>query len=725
MTEQGFAQERVASQQQIKVKLRLTDVVVRAAGGEFLKGLKKDDFRLLVNGKEVEVKSVEEFNQLSIADERIQQYVVDLSKAKEKNLPPPPAPTQPRYIILVFDRYNMGVQSTKDSKESAKRFVQEAILPYDQVAVFQYNRNMRHFVGPTSNRKQILEAIERVGGPSSNRLYRPHMSEFMASGTPFREREISALNMQKRIDFRVYINAIKDLASSLSFLPGRKSYLIFSEGPNIYTPQLSDNAATELILEGSNEFPDEIPVNMIENNNLIASQLEQMDLAKQFTLDGFTSTSNSTFYTIRRGQIQPEWVMLLDVQIDFGDVNTLWNANFTSVAQDMARDRLEVLHQVALSGGGKFYDAGFAEKKMFKSLQDEIGNYYVLSFTAPEENVGKFHSLRIEVPGKDVRVSHRKGYWGDKTFAALTGKERELSLETALLTGAGGNELNMETRFFQMPIKNNLSAYMYLQLDPSQLEQDKNGKSEIEQIIAVEDGNGALRFRQHKMFSFDQSVEMNDRLWLTANVPVLPGTSVISVAMRDNISGKISVDKKVLNTRVTGESRLAMTEPIFLLPTSNGNMKEWFVREIQDNVGVVDPISFTGIGVPGMPNHRNAFKQGSDATIFFMVCNIPESFGSNASNIKADFEILCGDRKFRLIQGQMGVQILKNSGSLAVMTSVPIGLAQSEEGLLQITVKNLPDDQMLKVTVPYTILDFAEGKAMDLAKDERILPISE
>lgn len=741
--DQVNAQEKETYQQQIKVLYRLTDVVVRDHDGNFVKGLKPEDFRLLIDGKEVEVKSIEEFNSISPKEDTISRYVVEANKAKAEGRKLPEPPSQPRHVILVFDVFNSGPQGLRAAKKSANALLDTAFLPYDRCTVFQYNNALKYLIGPTTDREKIREAIENVHGPSHNNFYLPMREEILPPKNSREQGRLKLMNLEKRSNFRNFLDALRELADALAFLPGRKSYLIFSEGPNLYDPLADQNSGNqkETTISRSNDI-----------GTLLGSLEARSD---QGGIDSHVASSNSTFYTIRRGPVQPPWTLGTEIDLrddrlfvlkkkkgvtdksynevanqpqsgsrNAGDLSNGGQIAALSKLNDMQRGRLDILRDVARMTNGKFYDAGMNDKKLAEKLVEEIGNFYLLGFSVPQKASNKYYDMRIETRDRSLLVVHRKGFSSGKEFKDLTADERELQINKALVAGAGPNQMELETSIYQIMLGEKATALYYLQLDASKLQADSEGKYELEQITTVEDQQGTLRFRKHTVYHSDVSGS-DEKYWLTGNVPILSDNTVIKFVLRDNVSGNISVERKVLKSVLDGETRLILAQPVFLLPPKSGSIKEWQAAEIEDHVKIANPIESAGIAIPGMPNYRNVFRQGESASVLFLICNLPDGINPKNSKIFADFIINCGGIRYRLIQSKMVLRFLENSRSLEFVTDVPIGLAQSESGVLELTVRGIIEDVYLNTALLFTISDFSESKAMALASDERLKKISQ
>lgn len=748
------AQEKGSIQRQVRVLYRLTDVVVRDRDGNFVKGLKPEDFRLLIDGIEVPVKSVEEFNSVSPKAKSVESYVVEAKKAKAEGVEPPPPPSPPRHVILVFDLFNSGPQGLRAAKETAINLLDTAFLPYDRLTVFQYNNSLKHLIGPTTDREKIREIIESVRGPSQNDYYKPSREEIYPPKDAMDEGRIKLINMEKRANFRNFLDALRELSDALAFLPGRKSYLIFSEGPNIYDP-LNNIDSIEEIVKTAEEMRVGGAEDLGDSTNRAAGTPEGSleTRSDQGGIDGYVASSNSTFYTIRRGPIQPPWTLgaeidLRDDQIaviessepeidENGDVvtetssntnivggaNAVLKTNATVKLNDMQRGRLDILRDVARMTNGKFYDAGMNDERLAETLVEEIGNFYLLGFSVPQQVANKFYKLKIETRDKSLSVVYRKGFSSGKEFKDLTADERELEINRALVAGAGTNQLELETKVYQMPFSDKATALYYFQVNPELVKADDSGKREIEMLLSVEDDKGNLCYRQHKMYRSSSAGESGGSLWSSENIPLLPEGTVVSLSLRDNGSGKIATSKTKLSHKAGEGSSLVMTEPIFTEAQTTGDIGAWDSNVIKDNVPIQKPSTFLLLKAPGKPIYDNAFEQGTYAAVMFLVTNLPDDFDPASMNLYASFSLDAGEGgKYLMTAEGESIKLISNLGAIAYSAKLPVGYAQQESGSIIIEVEGL-SDVTLTTKVPYKIRDFSEEKAAESAKSGLLLKI--
>jgi VWFA-related protein len=151
-------------------------VVVRDAKGRAISGFKREDFRVLDQGK----------------DRDISSFTVDVLSERAAPAPPPPtaaptvaatpsaAPTplpvkRPRFIALFFDDVGTPAGDVMRTKVAGKRFVQDGLSSSDQVAVFTSSGGC--LTEYTADKARILAAIDKINS-------HPRFSESGLSSCP-------------------------------------------------------------------------------------------------------------------------------------------------------------------------------------------------------------------------------------------------------------------------------------------------------------------------------------------------------------------------------------------------------------------------------------------------------------------------------------------------------------------------------------------------------------
>jgi VWFA-related protein len=134
-------------------------VVVRDSNGKAVGGLKKSDFALSDNGRQVTISS---FNVENVPGALIPAPVVSLPQnvnIEVRSVAPPPPPT-PRYIALFFDNVSMRMFEVVAARRAAEDFVQKSLKPGDKIGIFTTSTYVS--LDFTDNVPKLMETLGKL-----------------------------------------------------------------------------------------------------------------------------------------------------------------------------------------------------------------------------------------------------------------------------------------------------------------------------------------------------------------------------------------------------------------------------------------------------------------------------------------------------------------------------------------------------------------------------------
>ena len=706
-------------EERIRVVYQITDVRVKDSRGKFVRNLNKDDFILTIDGKPVDIRTVDEFAAQSVESQmqRAESDMAEQSLAEVDSLETPSTP--PRYVVIVFDRFNMWQKGMQESKKAAKELVLNSLMPTDKVAVFMINKTITTLTGPTSDRARILEAIDNANAPSLNTNYFPKAIEMFPPVEQTDVGELQMLLIEKETEFQSYINMLKVLAKAISSMPGRKTFLVFSDGPNIRNPMSRE--AKRIMMANANAGVTNGAVTMQGEN--LTDYLTPEFVNRQFMeLSKQLSSSNATLYTIRRGAIQPEWTtgVSQDLQNAYSGNPLLPGASVSSAMSDMQRQKIDVLNDFASMSNGKFYNAGMSMDKLITEVRNEVGDYYILGFIPPNNRRGDFHHITIKCKNPEYSVIHRQGFFEEKSIDRMSDREKAIHLEEGFMVPGMNNQLAMETKAVRLPIKSWPTAIVSFAVDAKNFKANEKGEYELELVLNVEDRNGFIRYRDHKTFKATRKFEPGEKIFHSLTVPLLEDACAAYLAVRDNVSGLRATWREVFPP-MSGKESIFVTSPVILQPEGQGNVNKWEGKKVEDEANIIDPVMPMDITLPGVPAPNNVVAQGEDVKMMILMGNFPKD--ANLGSVKASSSCFLdpsGEESYRLQVSEENTYEIRNRGVLVVEMKVPLGLSQKESAELGIAMKGVVGGRVLLARLPFTINPFSNSKATKLLEDPRI-----
>ena len=378
------------------------DVRVVDRDGNFVRGLKQEDFQVFEDGKPQKVQT---FGLVDIPNTR---------PRKPLYLGPDALPIEPdvavnkqvldgRLYLIVLDDYHVAPLRSQQVRNLARRFVLEKLGPDDQAAVVVTSGLTRASQDFTQNRRLLLEAIDNFVGqkmPSAGVARNESKSREMdAQGRPTDDAgdpiAIDPANRyvaddranERMFQARQALNSLRSIAEWMSAIQGRRKAIIYvSEGADF---NLFD------IFTGGD------PSNFnFENFNMI--QTETWDTVSA------ASRSNVQIYSV-----DPRGLSTMaqeDIEIG-GLAAGAYNLGPKQLVQELqsSQDNLRVLSEetggIAFVGRNDF-DAAFDR------IVQENSSYYVLGYySTNERRDGKLRNITVRVAGyPESQVTYRKRY---------------------------------------------------------------------------------------------------------------------------------------------------------------------------------------------------------------------------------------------------------------------------------------------------------------------------
>jgi VWFA-related protein len=496
---------------EVTVALKLIQAYVTDNSGKAVTDLDKADFVLSVDGRPREITDFE-------------RHVLPPSKKKEAALAftpaGPPSPLLGRKFVFLVDFALNDHLGLKRTAEAALRFLDEEVLPTDEVAVMTYspfNGVVLH-ANLTTNHgwvRLVLQRIGRVTGygsiggvplageGSGESLGAPGRGgggrEDLAPGFDF-DREF----VKKRtFDFAL---AMQELAKSLRYIPGFKNIIYFSSG---------------------------IPRALLYDLEDARIRIEYDTMVKEFT------SANCPVFS----------------------VNVEGQRAFLKEADERGDHALEILSE--RSGGRYFHDAA-QDEKIAAEIQDMTGNYYVLGFRVGEAWDGKFHEVKVEVRREGCRVSSQGGYFSPQLFRKSTRFEKQLHLYDLALNDRPLSQAPLALPLVALPGPAGDGAELVLlgEIAVKGLDEVLGRSAEIVALV-FDDENKLVWSRRAEVNrkSLEEPVYVPFAL-----TPLPPGPYKCRLVLRNLDTGRAAVGAADIEVPAVSPDRLTLSAPMILVP---------------------------------------------------------------------------------------------------------------------------------------------------------------
>ena len=402
--EDAAASQATAPEVTFKVEVNYVEEDVRVVDrdGNFVRGLKLEDFQVLEDGRPQKVQT---FGMVDIPNTR---------PRKPLYLGPDALPIEPdvsvnkqvldgRLYLIVLDDYHVAPLRSQNVRNLARRFVLERLGPDDQAAVVVTSGLTRASQDFTQNRRLLIEAIENFVGqkmPSAGVARNESKSRDMDakgqpiddSGDPTTIDPVSRFVADDRatermLQTRQALNSLRSIAEWMSAIQGRRKAIIYiSEG--------ADYNLFDIFTGGD---PSSFS---FENFNMI--QTETWDTVSA------ASRSNVQIYSIDpRGLTS-----MAQEDIEIGGLAAgAYNLGPKQLAQELQTSQ-ENLRVLAEETGGVAFVGRNDFDAVFDRIVQENSSYYVLGYySTNERRDGKLRNVTVRVAGyPEAQVTYRKRY---------------------------------------------------------------------------------------------------------------------------------------------------------------------------------------------------------------------------------------------------------------------------------------------------------------------------
>jgi VWFA-related protein len=407
---------------EVTVRLVLVDVVATGPDGRFIEGLKKEDFRLLEDGREIPVDSSE-----------LVSFLADEATSPEAVSPGQPVPRpRERQFIVIFDSINtIRRMLERDKPRIVERLIGLINLGREIMVLELHEAQGLRVIQPFTRDADLIQAavnqatgsiwVEKAADSLAipGILLQPEPGMKPGEGAPFARYESfprEQYQLETRIRFEKTINGLLAALNTIKDLPGRKSVLFVSGGiPSISFGQfLSDkhNPLTDSIVIQSQVDAAKIqdPFKSLKKSGFRSGQEVLEDLIQ------FANTHNISFYAM-----DPD-SYLRYVWGDMAYDNFPRPAYTLSELKKMGVQRLDeveelkkveigALKALAVDTAGEAFLGGDRFQLFQEAVERDLGRYYELSFTPRKKTPdGAYHKIEVRTKQPDLRLRFRQGY---------------------------------------------------------------------------------------------------------------------------------------------------------------------------------------------------------------------------------------------------------------------------------------------------------------------------
>jgi VWFA-related protein len=402
-------------QYDVSVIRKLIHVIVTDRKGKSITDLRKDEFVLFDNGKEMAITEFENHTLSLPGEEPRPQAAAPVEKA-----PAPAVPLMSRTFFFLFDFVFADPGGLRLARQAALRFFETNLESDDQIGVLSFSGgrslNVHHL--PDRDRVAARRAIESTSlrnlmpvapirpegesqpvitvGDSNSAFGRG----FESPGSDFRVGRIVAGN---------FIWALDSLAQVLRYAPGRKVIVLYSNG--LHPSYL-----------GRGPF----------------LQIGNADLGRAYQdLCHRLAAANASVFV----------------------VNTEENTYLVNQKPESVKGAL-ALREIASETGGRYLGDIYAVPDHMEKIDTLTGAYYVLGYPIVESWKGEYHKVKVKVARPGCEVNAQPGYFSAKPFPGYSDLEKRIHLVDLALS---------EKPMSQEPVRFEMQALPWASAPPNDI----------------------------------------------------------------------------------------------------------------------------------------------------------------------------------------------------------------------------------------------------------------
>ena len=379
----------------VTTRLVLVDVVVTDKDGKPVKGLARDDFRILEDGKPQRISAFSfesPFERRAMQPEPLPPSVY--TNRPEYRMPPGPL------TILLLDGLNTPVQQQAFVRDQMLRYVATQLRPNQRTAVLALSNRAYVLQDFTSDPQLLLEALKKFTVQPSVHLAReqpdtalpPEAAAVLAEfgiAIPATLERFQTERVAAATDARVAttLGMLRAIARATAGYRGRKNLIwISSAFPFHIVPENAED------FDLYRAYAD----GMRQTAALLADAQVAVYPVDARGLAGFTvaDVSNPNRDQLGRAKLGG----------DFG-------ADVTRSTFEVASSHATMNNLAADTGGRAYYNRNDIDAAVDLSVADG-STYYSLGYYPEKEKWdGKFRRIEVKVGREDVKVRYRRGYY--------------------------------------------------------------------------------------------------------------------------------------------------------------------------------------------------------------------------------------------------------------------------------------------------------------------------
>ena len=402
----------------VNTELVQTDVMVFDKKGQFVDGLKAEQFALKIDNQPQPISFFERVASGSLRGEKKAQANTGAALAN------PSTAARGRTLIFFIDDLHLAPDSLVRTRKALLEFIDHGMTETDQVAITSSSGQIGFLQQFTADKVALRSAVARLNYRTNTKLdmENPPMSEYVAM--KIRDGDEQALTyyvqeLQKQYCYKAGASVICTMS------PQAMRVAVRERANEMVTMTTPDTDNTLILLQGLMRTAGELSgrklVFMISDGFYLNDRkTNARDRIKKIT--DAAGRAGVVIYTLdARGIVSESLDVTNDRPIDTEGLTISSSIGEITASQDG-------LNALAGDTGGRaFRNTNAPMVEWVEKVLDETANYYLLAWRpdSEEQKRGKFNHLEVSIIGRpDLTVRMRRAYFKTAPLPILTTKKK-------------------------------------------------------------------------------------------------------------------------------------------------------------------------------------------------------------------------------------------------------------------------------------------------------------
>jgi len=566
----------------VQTDLILVNVTVRDKNGNFVRGLKPEDFTILEDNKPQKIVSFDVEDVDAVANQDVAQTKPLAGVPTEQSSPVSATPSTAdsmnqfkdrRLIVLFFNLSAMEPDEIDRAVTSAEHYVDTQMAPADLVSIVSLGSALlvnQDFTADHDLLKKQLQAFGTGSGQGFEEGTTGTTEGTPDTGQPFTadDTEYNIFNTDRRLE------ALRSVAEKLAHLQQKKSLIYFSSG--------MDRTGIE------NQSELRAAINAAVRSNLAIYTMDLRGL-QALVAGGEAQNASLRGTSAYSGQSM---------------INAL-NSNFTTQ---------ETLVTLASDTGGRAFLDSNDFSQVFKGVQQDTSTYYLLGYRSSNPaRDGCYRRIAVKVNVPSVKIDYRRGYYAPADYKHSTKEDKELQLEEELASELPTTDLPLylSTAYFRLEA-NRFFVPVSLVVPGSEIPFTRSSdrdKATLDVIGMVLDSqkHPVTRIRDAVTLAVDTSSEVRKKnVQYNTGVSLPPGKYHLKFVVRENQTGRMGSFETDLDIPDLKSHQLKMSSIVLasqLQPAKKGAIPSPLIRD----------------GLEIIPNVTHVFSSAQHLRLYYEV----------------------------------------------------------------------------------------------------------